>query len=317
MNRGKLPESALKRSVLSKTAKYNRRSKACIGADAGSFSDEGREYLMSSAAIAEEDEGCGTLCITRAINSMAAAGGRPMTAAVSVIAPQEDAENFARRVTQEITGACEKFNVDLISGNTIVGDSASVSVVIMGKRIHDLKAPSSDRERIIIMTGFAGNAGAAMVAEKKRKLLTTRLTEDFIEKAVTGFNELSCVESAARIAESCGGEAAMHDISEGGVFGAVWELMEREGLGCEVYLKDIPIRQATVEVCEILDVSPYQLRGDGGLLAIVCDTPENRELGTVIGVIRNTSERVVINGEEKRFLEPNRYDGYYEICESK
>ncbi len=312
MNKGKLSESALKRSVLAKIAKYNKRSKASIGADAGRFTDEGREYLMSSAAIAEEDEGCGTLCITRAINSMAAAGGSPMTAAVSVIAPKNDPEGYARRVTVEITGVCEKYNIDLTSGNTVIGDAASVSVVVVGRKIHDLRAPGGDKERILIMTGFAGNAGAAMLAKKKREVLATRLTGDFIDKAVAGFDDISSAGAAAGIANACKDEAAMHDISEGGVFGAVWELMEREGLGCKVYLKDIPIMQATVEVCEILDVSPYQLRGDGGLLAIVADTPENRELGAVIGTVCNTSDRVVINGEEKRFLEPNRYDGYYE-----
>ena len=42
----------------------------------------------------------------------------------------------------------------------------------------------------------------------------------------------------------------MHDVTEGGIFGALWEMAEASGVGLEIDLKKIPIRQETVEVCE-------------------------------------------------------------------
>ncbi len=313
MNRGKMAESALKRSVLNRTAEYNKRSNARIGADAGFFEIGDKQMLMSSACISGTDKGNGELCIFRAVNSMAAAGGMPCAVAVTFVAPKDAAEEYARRTSDEVVRACRACNVSLVSGNTVVGDEACVSAVVTGEKKFDLETPGKDTARVLLMTGYAGNAGAAMLAEKRLDALAERLTTEFIHKAIAGFTELGVFGKAYAIANACKGKTAMHDISEGGVFGALWELLEREDAGCIVNLKDIPIRQPAIEVCEILNVSPYQLRGDGGLLAIVEDTPENRALGTVIGTVENTADRVIVNGEEKRFLEPNRFDGYYEI----
>lgn len=46
------------------------------------------------------------------------------------------------------------------------------------------------------------------------------------------------------------GVGAMHDVTEGGIFGALWEMAEASGVGLEIDLKKIPLRQETVEVCE-------------------------------------------------------------------
>lgn len=57
-------------------------------------------------------------------------------------------------------------------------------------------------------------------------------------------------------------------VSEGGVFHALWTLAEQAGTGLEVSLKKIPIRQETVEICNELDVNPYELSGNGSLLFV-------------------------------------------------
>ncbi len=313
MNKGKLGESALKRSVLNRTAEYNKKAVARIGADAGFFEVGDKKMLMSSASVSGSDKGNGELCVVRAVNSMAAAGGTPCAAAVTFVVPKEAPEEYAKRMSDEVVRACKVCNVNLVSGNTLIGEEACVSAVVTGEKKFELSPPGKEEARVLIMTGFAGSTGAAMLAEKRLDALAERLTHEFIHKAIADFSNIGSFEKAYAIASNCKGKTAMHDISEGGVFGALWELLEREDAGCIVNLKDIPIRQSTVEVCEILNVSPYQLRGDGGLLAIVEDTPENRALGKVIGTVDNTADRVVVNGEEKRFLEPNRFDGYYEI----
>ena len=44
----------------------------------------------------------------------------------------------------------------------------------------------------------------------------------------------------------------MHDITEGGIFGALWEIGEASGTGITADLRKIPIKQETVEICEVL-----------------------------------------------------------------
>lgn len=62
------------------------------------------------------------------------------------------------------------------------------------------------------------------------------------------------------------GVSAMHDVTEGGIFGALWEMAEASGVGLCVDLKKIPIRQETIEICEFFNLNPYQLISSGSML---------------------------------------------------
>lgn len=66
----------------------------------------------------------------------------------------------------------------------------------------------------------------------------------------------------------------MHDLSQGGIFTALWEMAERAGVGLEVDLKRIPVKQETIELCEYFDINPYNLYSAGALL-IGTDRPAN------------------------------------------
>lgn len=55
----------------------------------------------------------------------------------------------------------------------------------------------------------------------------------------------------------------MQDLSEGGIFGALWEMADGAGIGLDVALKRIPIQQETVEICEFFGVNPYQMLSTG------------------------------------------------------
>lgn len=70
----------------------------------------------------------------------------------------------------------------------------------------------------------------------------------FVEQAQALDRYLSVMPEAATAVKS--GVGAMHDVTEGGIFGALWEMAEASGVGLEIDLKKIPLRQETVEVCE-------------------------------------------------------------------
>ena len=60
----------------------------------------------------------------------------------------------------------------------------------------------------------------------------------------------------------------MHDITEGGIYGALWEVAQASGVGLEVSIEDIPVRQHTIELCEFFDLNPYQLISSGSMLIV-------------------------------------------------
>ena len=114
------------------------------------------------------------------------------------------------------------------------------------------------------------------------------------------------------------GVGAMHDVTEGGLFGALWEMAEASDVGLEIDLKKIPIRQETVEICEYFDINPYGLISSGMMLmaaedgnALVKQLQEAGIDATVIGKATAGNDRVILRDEERRFLEPPKTDELY------
>ena len=106
------------------------------------------------------------------------------------------------------------------------------------------------------------------------------------------------------------------------MFGALWELGGRMGVGLSIDLKKIPVKQETIEICEFFDINPYELLSGASLLLAVEDGVSLVErLGEqgipacVIGKSIRGNDRVVINGEETRFLGPAGPDEIYKAIE--
>ena len=126
-------------------------------------------------------------------------------------------------------------------------------------------------------------------------------------------------EAAVAITSKVSG---MHDVSEGGIFRALWEVAQRAGVGLNVDLKKIPIRQETVEICEFFQLNPYEMLSGGSLIMIAEDGEALVEAlaqaqipATVIGKITEGHDRVVTNEDETRFLDRPRTDEIYKMEE--
>ena len=118
------------------------------------------------------------------------------------------------------------------------------------------------------------------------------------------------------------GVCAMHDASEGGILGALWELAEGAGLGLEADLRGIPLRQETVEVCECCGANPYELLCGGCLVMTARDghglaaALEAAHIpATVIGKLTGGRSRILRCGEEIRYLDRPQRDAVYQMPE--
>ena len=156
-----------------------------------------------------------------------------------------------------------------------------------------------------------GISDTARLAQEKEEELLSRYPLFFIKSAQNLEQFYSVIPEAATAVKS--GVRAMHDVAGGGIFGALWELGERFDVGLQVELKKIPIKQETVEVCEFFGYNPYEIRSDGALLMVTDDShallealAEQGIAATVIGVTMDGNDKVILNDDEKRFLEPPR-----------
>ena len=138
------------------------------------------------------------------------------------------------------------------------------------------------------MTGYAGDTGSAILARRFERQLGERLTREFLQ-SVQRFHPQDPPEAGTFITP----------IGEGGVFAALWRLAEAASVGMTIQLPEIPICQETIEICELLDITPYQLLS-GGFLYIA---EHGRGLpGKVIGSTNATKNRIVQGWEGTRYL---------------
>ena len=93
-------------------------------------------------------------------------------------------------------------------------------------------------------------------------------------------------------------------LGRGGIFNALWDLCQEQGTGCRVLLDAIPIRQETVEICELFGLNPYYAASSGSLL-LACQ--RGNELAwtlgqqglpvSIIGVLTPGPSRTILSGE--------------------
>lgn len=92
----------------------------------------------------------------------------------------------------------------------------------------------------ILVSKWIGIEGTSIIAKEKEEELKTHFAVPFIEKA-KALDAYISVQSEAAVAVTSG-VSAMHDVTEGGIFGALWEMAEASGVGLEIDLKKIPVR---------------------------------------------------------------------------
>lgn len=319
MKAGKAAEAVLRRSVLKAVRQQKQSEKgngAGVGKDAGLFDIQAMpgSFAMSCALHCGTERQAASLAVFRACNSLAAAGASPEFVTLQLTLPESAEEAELKCLMTQILEACRREDVTLLQGHTEISryvQAPHVSVTAFGKSLGLPKKSGM----ALVMTKYAGISGTALLASKYRKRLQKRFPSLLIEKAEALYNMVS-VRTEAELAAGFG-ITAMHDVAEGGVFGAVWELAERENIGLTLDLRKIPIRQETVEVCEFFDINPYQLKGDGALLILTDESirliSAFEEAGipaAVIGMVTENNDRILKNGDEVRFLEPNRMDDY-------
>ena len=323
---GKVPESVLKRSIIKQIK--TKRDEILIGAGVGEdcaaieIGDD-EIFVTSTDPITGTSHDIGTLSVHVTANDIASSGAEVIGVMLSVLLPEGTEEADLKCIMQQVEEVCAKLNIQTVGGHTEVTSVVNQPVITttgIGKVKRDKLITTSGAKPgdDVVVTKWIGLEGTSIIAKEKEEELSRKLAPSLIETA-KGFSEYLSVVPDARIAVSVG-VSAMHDVTEGGIFGALWEIAEGSGCGLEIDLLDIPVRQETVEICEVFGINPYCLVSSGSMLIT---TPDGQGVvrslkaaginAAVIGKVTKGNDRILRNGDEKRFLEPPKTDELYRI----
>ena len=340
MNSGKVPVNVLKRSVLRQLK--NKRSEiansAGLGADCAIFEpfsegqlvtcvQEGVVELCCENDLAEaEREDPSVMPMRRffqkCANNLATAGAEPVAAELVIFLPENVEEPELKALMSEAEGIAAELNIQIIGGQTRVSSAVRQPLAtVTGYGIRKTGAVQMDvRKKLagqdIIITKWIGLEGTADLAARNQEELLTRYPAYLVEEAAAFDRYYSILPEAATAVKS--GGCTMHDISEGGVFAALWEMAEGAGVGLTIDMKKLPLRQETVEVCEFCNVNPYELRSGGSLIIA---SPEGTTVvealaaegipAVIVGRFTDSNERLILNEDEIRYMDRPQRDEIY------
>ena len=290
----------LVRSVLNRIG-HRRKEVLCgpaVGADCAALSDaSGEVWLLSSDPITGAVQGIGAHSIHITANDLAAAGAEPVAVMLTLLLPPETTEEEVSGMMQDAETVCAQLQMEILGGHTEITPVVSqpvISVTGIGKcRKEDLlKAENVQPGMDLVVSKWIGLEASAILARERASVLHGKIPEDMITEAASFSSYLSVVPEAAA-AKKCGA-VWMHDITEGGILGALWEVAEAGKIGEEIDLTAVPVREETKKICEAFSIDPMRVMSSGSLLMITKDgrklAEELQKQGIPAAVIGKTTE---------------------------
>lgn len=322
MKIGKLPNSLLNKLVIEPINKYSVEKKEVlikpsVGEDCTALDLGDNICIMSTDPITGAVEDIGKLAVHINSNDIAAGGGEPLGILVTALLPPTVTEEDIKKIITDIYTQAKEVNVCVLGGHTEITDAVVkpvLSCTVVGKCKKLISSAGAKSGDDLVMTKYAALEGTSIFAADKAHKLKS-IDPDVIAEA-RGLGSMLSVVKEGRIAAEMGAHA-MHDVTEGGILGACWEVAVCSGTGVEVYVDKIPILDCTKKICSELNVNPLRLISSGSMIIaiengedLVNELNKNGIKAAVIGKFTDEGLYTLENGIRKPLDEPSTDELY-------
>ncbi|ADK16713.1 MULTISPECIES: AIR synthase family protein [Clostridium] len=318
MKAGKLNWEDLK-TIIDENRKVVRedvRIRSGIGEDCSVVNFGDMECVMSTDPITGASVNSGKLAVHINCNDIASCGVEPVGILVTILAPESSSLEDIRRIMEEISEETEKLNVEILGGHTEITRAVNkmvISCTVIGKgKSGEAVATSGAKEGDdILVTKHLCLEGTSIVVNDYEDKLKNILTTEEIKEAKGYIKYISVVKEGILSAKS--GVNSMHDITEGGVLGALWEVAKASKVGFKVYKNKMPITKITEKICNKYAVDPLRFISSGSMLITTKDGNKLVKLlksqninAYIIGKITREKGILVCDEFEKEVVPPKR-----------
>jgi hydrogenase maturation factor len=150
-------------------------------------------------------------------------------------------------------------------------------------------------DRVIVTKGAAVEA-SGLFAVTFPDRVAARYGRRFAKRAERLFWQMSVVEdalTAVRVGVRSEGVTAMHDATECGVWGGLFEVAEASGVGMVIEKEKVLVQEEVAKICDLFGIDPYTSISEGTL--IVTCRPHKAE--RVVSLLEKKSIPSSIVGE--------------------
>jgi len=319
---GKIPVDLLEQVVFKHLGVH--RSEVVLGPSAGVdgavIEAGGRSLIFSMDPVTGALERIGWLAVNVNANDVATFGVKPTILFSCILLAEDSDSKEVEKICAQMDKAARKLGIAISGGHCEVTRGLTSPIVVgctlgitdKGRYVTAAGAKSGDK---LILTKSAGIEGTAILASDREEQLRKKLSDTTLKRARNMFNQTSIVEDAIT-AFATGGVNAMHDPTEGGVIGGIYEMAEASNIGVNALEARIHVQPETKNICQVFHINPLQLVSSGALLVaakpdacprIIEDLRQKRICASVIGsFVSDTKERTLTsrNGKVEAIPKP-------------
>lgn len=295
----------------------------CAVVDFGEY-----ECVLSTDPITAAISEIGRLAVHISCNDIASNGIEPLGIMLAVMLPVGTTEAEIEEMMRQAGEASEELGVEIIGGHTEITPAVITPVIVStaigrGVRGQSQQAKNMRPGDYILMTKEAGIEGTGIIANDQAEKLLEVLTTEELAEAKRMLDQVSVVKEGVIAGKV--GTCGMHDITEGGILGAVWEVCQIAGVGAEVWGDKIPVAGVTKKICSFFNLDYLRLISSGCMLIIVRENKKDEleaklKAGniqvTAIGVIQKLENGINLLQEgEISVIEPPESDELYKTID--
>lgn len=231
-------------------------------------------------------------------NDMATTGFAPMYAQMVLNLPAELSEADFKTYWHFIHQHCKEIGVAITGGHTgrIEGQHSTIAgggtMVLTAPKDKIRLSKNAKAGNSIIVTKEYALSSSAILAMSFPETVKNNLGMEVYNKGCELFYQTSSLKDGIRAAES-DHVTAMHDVTEGGILGAIYEMAVASGNGVRIYNDQIPAGEIQKQICGLFRIDPRYCIGAGSMV-VACEKEHAHE---VVEHLHNSNIKATIVGE--------------------
>jgi len=181
---------------------------------------------------------------------------------------------------------CDKLGIAIVTGHTaryqgtdypMIGGATMISI---GPKTHYVTPAMASPDEDIVMTKGPAIEASALFAVTFPRRVEKAYGAAFAQRAEELFWQMSVVEdalSAASIGVRDAGVTAMHDATECGLWGGLYEVARASRVGMRIDRGKIPVPEEVEKICRLFEIDPFSAISEGTLI-ISCKKAKTEKL---------------------------------------
>jgi hydrogenase expression/formation protein HypE len=229
---------------------------------------------------------------------VAVSGLEPRYLTIDLNLPPEIKESELEELWDAVHAEAVKYGINVITGHTarytgcsypMVGGATSIAVGRKG----DLRGPGRVRkgDRVVVTKGPAVETTGLLAVLFPERFIAAG-GESFQKEAAAVFSQMTVMEDCA-VARKFRGVHVMHDATECGVWGGLYEMARAGGYGLRIEEEAIPVQPVIRKTADLFHFDPFSAISEGTLIAMV----DRKDTEALVGALNDQGIPAAVAGE--------------------